>query len=486
MADKTTQFFKGISIQTIVTLVMGVMEIALFAIMSRLLTKTEFGYFAAIGGVVAIVLSISEAGIGSSIIQKKDASKTFISTAFTWSIIIGLCASVLVFLLAPLLAEAIADKTLVVPLRIMSITILFHSIISIGNGILYRKLAFKTIGIINITSYFIASVIGVVMALSGMGLMSIVLHQVIHSLLCVTLLLFYANYPKLKIQIQETKEIVSFSGWLTLGVIFNNLTHQLDKLLLPKWMSVEALGAYNRPAGFVSTISTKLNGIFDSVLFPMLSDIQNDKDRVNNVFLMAVSLLNSFSIVLSAIFFFNAHLIISIFFGENWINLVPVLQIVSISVIFNINGRLVDCFFRSLAYVKLGFFLRVLSAVIMFGSIYIGSLNGVLGVATAIVVANIVNILIKVSCLAIKTQTSIVDVVLSMITAWRPIVPILLVGIPFLIIDTHTWLINVCFAVLFGIIVIVEFCFFPKFIGQPYTQKVYPLVEKVINKIRKR
>ncbi|MBR2443437.1 MAG: oligosaccharide flippase family protein [Rikenellaceae bacterium] len=486
MADKTTQFFKGISIQTIVTLVMGVMEIALFAIMSRLLTKTDFGYYAAIGGVVSIVLSISEAGIGSSIIQKKDASKTFISTAFTWSIIIGLCASVLVFLLAPLLAETIADKTLVVPLRIMSITILPHSIISIGNGILYRKLAFKTIGIINITSYFIASVIGVVMALSGMGLMSIVLHQVIHSLLCVTLLLFYANYPKLKIHIQETKEIVSFSGWLTLGVMFNNLTHQLDKLLLPKWMSVEALGAYNRPAGFVSTISMKLNGIFDSVLFPMLSDIQNDKDRVNNVFLMAVSLLNSFSIVLSAIFFFNAHLIISIFFGENWINLVPVLQIVSISVIFNINGRLVDCFFRSLAYVKLGFLLRVLSAVIMFGSIYIGSLNGVLGVATAIVVANIVNILIKVSCLAIKTQTSIVDIVLSMITAWRPIVPILLVGIPFLIIDTHTWLINVCFAVLFGIIVIVEFCFFPKFIGQSYTQKVYPLVEKVINKIRKR
>lgn len=483
MADKTTQFLKGASTQAIITVVMGVMEIVVFAIVSRLLSKTDFGYYAAITGIIAVVLSISEAGLGSSVIQKKDASTSFISTAFTWSCLIGLTASLAVFIFAPLLAEIVADQTLTTPLRIMSITILFHSIISVGNGILYKKLAFKTVGVIRAVSYLVASVTCIIMASLGMGLWAVVALPVINSIMQVTLTSYFVQWPKLKIERSETTEIISFGGWLTLGVIFNNLTQQLDKLLLPKWMSISTLGAYNRPAGFVSTISDKLNGIFDTVLFPMLSDIQDDKARVNNVFKMAIALLNSFSIILAAIFFFNAHLIISIFFGENWIELIPVMQIISISVIFNVNGRLVDCFFRSLAYVKLGFFLRILAAMITFICIYIGSSYGILGVATAIVIANVTNILVKLSSLAIKTNTSIFDVCAQMIRAWNPVIPILFIGIPFLLMGSQSLGDSICFALLFFIIVFVEFTYFPKFVGEVYLSRVYPAVERIKNKV---
>ena len=71
MTSKTTQFFKGISTQTIITLVMGVMEVVVFAIISRLLSKTDFGYYAAISGIIAIFMSISEAGLGSTYIYLK-------------------------------------------------------------------------------------------------------------------------------------------------------------------------------------------------------------------------------------------------------------------------------------------------------------------------------------------------------------------------------------------------------------------------------
>ena len=483
MADKTTQFLKGASIQTVITVLMGVMEIVVFAIISRLLSKTDFGYYAAISGIIAIVLSISEAGLGSSVIQKKDASDLFVSTAFTWSCLLGLIASTIVFIFAPLLAGIIADQTLTTPLRVMSITIFLHSMISVGNGILYKKLKFKTVGIIRATSYLFASVTCIIMASLGMGLWAVITLPVINSIMQVTLTSCVIKWPMLKIQRSETKEIVSFGGWLTLGVILNNLTHQLDKLLLPKWMSVATLGAYNRPAGFISTISDKLNGIFDTVLFPMLSDMQDDKTRVNNVFKMSISLLNSFSIILAAIFYFNAHLIISIFFGENWLELVPVMRVISISVIFNVNGRLVDCFFRSLAYVKLGFFLRALAAIITFICIYIGSSHGILSVATAIVIANITNILVKLCALAIKTDTSIFDVGVRMIRAWYPVIPILPIGIPFLIINSQSWYDNICFAILFFVIIVVEFSYFPKFVGETYLSRVYPMVEKVKKKI---
>lgn len=239
--NKTQSFFRGMSTQTIITVVMGVMEIVVFAIISRLLTKSEFGYYAAISGIIAIFLSISEAGLGSSIIQKKDASREFIGTAFTWSFILGTTISLLVVLLAPFLANIIADSTLTAPLRVMAITVLFNSLISVGNGILYRKLAFKTVGIIGVTSYLVASIVSIVMASHGMGLMSVVAIPVVTSIVKIILLVCVVQYPKFVIRKSETKEIVSYGGWLTLGVIFNSLTHQLDKLLLPKWMSVKVL-----------------------------------------------------------------------------------------------------------------------------------------------------------------------------------------------------------------------------------------------------
>ena len=417
---RTSAFFKGVSIQTVITIILGILEILVFAIISRLLSKTDFGYFAAITGVITIFMSISEAGIGASIIQKKDASKEFLSTAFTWSTIIGVIISLIILLCAPLIATTIADDTLTLPLRIMSVTILFHSIISVGNGVLYRQLDFKKVGIIRIVSYLIASIVSIIMALRGCGLYSIVAQPIISTIISVLLLLKYVEFPKFSIYKKETKEIISYSGWLTLGVIFNNITQQLDRLLLPRWISVETLGAYNRPAGFVSTISMKINGIFDTVLFPILSDLQNDKSRVKDILLMATSLLNSFSIILFAIFFFNAELIITIFFGEQWLDLTAILQIISISLIFNINGRLVDCFFRSLAYVKLGFTLRVIEASITFYSIYIGSGYGIVGVATAIVIANIMSILLKMCCLTIKTNVSFIRILLNIFNACSP------------------------------------------------------------------
>lgn len=483
MADNTTKFFKGISTQTIITLTMGVMEIVVFAIISRLLSKEDFGYYAAISGIIAIFLSISEAGLGSSIIQKKDASNTFVSTAFTWSLIIGSVISIIVYILAPYLANIIADSKLTIPLRAMSITILLNSIISVGNGILYRKLSFKTVGLISIISYFTASAVSIIMASMGLGLYAVIALPITNAITHSCFLFYFVNYPKLQIHRNETKEIISFGGWLTLGVIFNNITHQLDKLLLPKWMSVETLGAYNRPAGFVSSISMRINGIFDTVLFPMLSDFQNDRSKVKEVFRMSVSLLNSFSIILAAVFFFNAHLIIVIFFGEDWLDLIPVMQIISISIIFNINGRLVDCFFRSLAYVKLGFYLRVLAAAITFGCIYVGASYDVQGVAMAIVTANIANILIKLGFLSKKTEVSIWDIIYRMFVAWRPVIPILLIGIPFLIYGNGSIVNDIGFAILFSAIICIELIFFPKFVGEIYYVRVYPIIKGIINKI---
>lgn len=481
--SKTTVLFRGMSIQTAVTITMGGLEILYFSIISRLLSKVDFGYFAAIMGVMSICMSLSEAGLGSAVIQKKDASKQHISSAFTLSIILGLICATALFLASPWIADLIADDTLVIPLRLMSSTIFLHSIISVGNAILYRNLNFKRIGFNSIIAYITSSCIAIAMAANGFGLYAVISAYIINSILLAILLYgFSVKIPSLGIDKKESKGIISFGGWLTAGVVLNNIGNQLDKLVLSKWLSVEALGSYNRPAGFVSSINTKIHSIFDTVLFPMLSDIQDDTKKVTNVFYRAVSLLNSFSVIFAAIFFFNAELIVTIFFGASWLDIVPIMQIGSIGVIFSIDHRLVDCFFRSLNYVKIGTRLRLLGVGVTLTSLYIGAQHGIIGVAWSILIANLILVLIKMITLAVKVKANIGSMFTTWLLAWKSaIIPIIVGGIYMFL--PHTIISNIVFALIFGITIAIEFAFFPQLVGQEYQSSVYPYVEKIKDKI---
>ena len=88
--SNTSKAVKGMSSQTLVTVLTGVVEVVSFSIMSRLLTKEDFGYYAAISAVLAIFKSLSETGIGSAIIQRKKPDSKFINNAFTINLFFGL------------------------------------------------------------------------------------------------------------------------------------------------------------------------------------------------------------------------------------------------------------------------------------------------------------------------------------------------------------------------------------------------------------
>lgn len=484
--SKTTTFFKGLSVQTAFTLAMAVLEMVVFSILSRLLSKSDFGYFAAMTGVMTIFQSISEAGLGSSVIQKKDPSEDFLSTAFKLSVGMGALGSFIVFVLAPWLSNIVSDDYLIVPIRIMAFTILLNSLVSMGNAQLYRKLNFKRISTISLISYVLASISGLILAYKGFGLYAIIAYTALMPLF--TMLFLYSTsvkIPKGKFDVSEARGIVSYGGWLTLSVIAYKITQQLDKLIIPRAISVEALGAYNRPAGFTMNTANKIQNIFDSVLFPMLSDIQNNKEQVLGVFYRAVGLLNSFSVILACVFFFNAELIISIFFGNQWLDLVPVMRIVSFTIVFYVDSQLVDVFFRSLNLVKYGFYLRLAALFLTAGALIIGVRFGIIGVAISLAAINIFIIIIKVIVLSYKVDAKASVVISQWIKAWRPSIIPIIMGIAFLSFIDKNVLSEILFAIAMSIVLFAEFIVFPKMVSEEYVNTVSPLLNKVKTKFIK-
>lgn len=485
MASEQTKTFKGISNQTLITILGGVVEVVYFSCMSRLLTKEEFGLYAVATSVTAIITSLSEAGLGSTIIQKKDPSNKFINTAFTLSLTLGLFFSLFLFLSAGVLSKLlISSDDLTLPLRIMAAMPLLNCLIGVARAMFMRRLNFLTYGFISITINAVCYGIGVWMAYNGYGIYSVITATIMSMLLTVIVLYLLCNYkPKVEIDRGEVRGILSYGGWLTACVIVRTINDQLTSLIMPKITSVTLLGTYNRPARLVSIISDKINGIFDTVLFPILSGIQDNVVKVRSAFYKTYSLIGLSSFLLSFVLILASDILIKIFLGNQWNELEGLLQLISLSVVFSSFSRMSDCFLRSLGEMKVYFIIRCSTFVATFVVVIVGCQFGLYGVAIAYVGAKLFDAIIKIAYLIKHLHFSFNKFACHVLKG--AIVPLILF-VPCYLLHTLLHVNGLFTAGLFGCALLYIMFAFPKLLGDVYHESIYQIyLVKVKNKMFK-
>lgn len=476
--------FKGISSQTIVTIVLGVVEVFSFSIMSRLLTKEDFGYYAAIMAIVTIFASFSETGIGSAIIQRKEVDSNFVNNAFTLSVLFGISISSLLFVCSELLANMVSDISMAKPLKIMSITLFANCLTSIFTSIMQRRLDFLKIGAINLFALIVTTIVAIWLACMGQGHYAIIAKAALQSIIiCIISFHFCKTKFRLALNKKNTASIFQFSGWLMASVVFRNIAHQVDRLLIPRLLSIEALGAYNRPQDFINQISTKLNGIFDMTLFPILSSIQDEKTKLRKAFCDSLYFLNLFAVFLTVAFVFNSSLIIRLFFGEQWLELKSIMMVLSFMLVFSTDGRLADCYLRSMGMTKAQFYFRIIETIINILGVLIGFRWGTIGIAISLVLSNSISKLSKIIFIGLHMDISILCIFKILFSSWRFVIII----VPLFIISQKCFPQNV-WGDLIGLssfisITILVFLAFPSIVGERYKQSVHKIIFKKIEVI---
>lgn len=481
ITSNTSKAVKGISSQTLVTIVLGVLEIVSFSIMSRLLTQEDFGYYAAITAITVVFSAFSETGIGSAIVQQKELTKRYIDNAFTICLLFGGFVSLLLLVLAGPLSRSVADESMKVPLMLMSGTLLLQCLTSVNTSLIHRKLQFLRLGLINLISLVVTTCIAIWLAYKGHGYYAIITKAVLGSVITYVLSLIMCKTQfGLAFDKQTFKTIISFSGWLMASSLFRNLSHQVDRILMPRLLSVSALGAYNRPKDFVEMISTKLNGIFDMALFPVLSGIQDNRTALHSAFKRSMFLMNMFALTLTMAFMFNCGLLIRVFFGEQWLDLQNVMFVISCSLLFNIDGRLADCYLRSLAMTKQQFFFRIFEFVLKTIGVIIGYRWEIMGVALSVVITNFIAKIIKIIYVGNKVDVMPIQVIGLILSSWRYALIMLPVCIVAYILLPNTWGGNIAMASVFIVIGAIIFLFMPRFVGKQYYDEVYLKVLSVV------
>ncbi len=371
----------------------AILQFVVLAVLARNLEAEAFGTVALANIFMAFALLFSEIGVGPAIVQKKNLCKEHISTGFAITLLLGIIFTALTWLLSPTIANYFDNDQLIPILHLLSLTFIIRSTGIISASLLQREFQFKKLMVINFTSSTIGyATVGIVLALHGYGVFSLVLAMLGQELIRAVLLTSLRPHTFLPtISSKHIYELVNFGAGLTLARLFNYFALQGDRFIIAKFLGTTTLGYYHIAFQIMLLPSRYIGDVFDKVLFTALSSIQDEKDRVSNIFNHTSSIANLLVLPLSVILIANAEKLVLVVVGADWLQIVSPLQIMLLGAGFRVNTRLSDALMRATGAVYYNAVVKLIYAIAIICSCFIGKEYQMVGIAWAVLLAVIIH-----------------------------------------------------------------------------------------------
>lgn len=347
-------------------------------ILARLLSPEEYGLIGIIGIFTAIFNVILDSGLSTALIRKEKVTDTDYCTVFYTNLVLSFALTTTLYFCAPLISTFFKRPELTPYTQVMSIILVLNALSITQQARLTKKVDFKTQTKISLIAHTLSGVIGIAMAFLGFGVWALVFQQ-LSSRLFITILLWIYNkwIPKLVFSWNSFKELFGFSWKLLIAQIIGSLWQQLYQAVIGKIYTPATLGQYTRAHQYTHVCSATIGDVVLKVTLPVMSEIQNDDERLLRAFRTIVKTTTLASAVIMIWMAASASSIIYVLIGEKWMACVPMMQIICFSFVIyplqqiNINMLIVQG--RS----DIQLILQIVKCVLAIGPIALGIFCGV-------------------------------------------------------------------------------------------------------------
>lgn len=249
--------------------------------MARMLSPEDYG----ITALPAVFLSIAgifiSGGFGTALIRKPELTEKDLSTAFYYSIVVGLFCYLVLFTLSPYIADFYNTPVLKSLIRVTALSFLWGPLNTPQTVILSRRMDFKNPARISVINKIIGSIVGISMAYIGLGVWALVVSGLVSSLIGLIQTWWVVKWlPKAPFSKESFKYLWDFGNKMMGVSLLNTLYSNIIPVLLGKFGGTKDLGNYNRAANYAALPSSNITGVLTTVSFPALSKMQDDDERL--------------------------------------------------------------------------------------------------------------------------------------------------------------------------------------------------------------
>lgn len=401
----------------------ALLQLAILAILARLVTPADFGVVSAALIVIGLSAIMSQVGLGPALVQREALERRHIDTAFLASLLLGLGLGLAIWLLSPVAAGFFRIEGVTSVLRGLAWLFPLQGLATVAESLVRRELRFRWLANVDVISYGAGyGAVGIPAALLGMGVWALVAAQLAHNVFKTGLLL-YGKPPSLRGRLERAalKDLMYFGGGFTVAKVANQVAQQGDYLVVGRFLGATALGYYGRAYNLMSAPAAGMGTILDAVLFPVMARVQSEAARLGTAYRRGVALIASVVLPASVALILLAPEVVHVVLGPQWTPMIVPFQILAAGMLFRTASKLGDSLTRATGAVYRRAWRQVLYAALVVGGAIVGQRWGIVGVAWFVLAALAANFLLM-------AQLSLSEAALPWSRFWRAQLPAALVA----------------------------------------------------------
>ncbi|WP_268117737.1 MOP flippase family protein [Methylobacter sp. YRD-M1] len=348
--------------------------------LARLLSPEEFGTVALLALFIGIGNVFIESGFSSALVQKQDISHADESTVFWFNSGMGILVAVLLWLVAPLIADFYQRPVLTPLMGVMALSVFISAIGGIQHTLLTKNLNFKAPMQASVAGSLLSGIVVCVLAYYGYSVWALAWQTLTYSAVTSSLLWLMSSWrPSLVFSIQSLKKMFGFGGYLMLTSLMDVTYNRFYALLIGKVYSIHDLGIYNRAENTKQIPADLLALLVYRVAFPLFSAAANDHERLKRGVVIALRGIMFLNVPIMLGLMVTADKVVPVLFGEQWTPAVPLLQVLCLAGLFwplqAINLNVLKALGHSHLFFRLEVIKKVLGTLLILGGLYFGTMG---------------------------------------------------------------------------------------------------------------
>ncbi|MBR0365436.1 MAG: lipopolysaccharide biosynthesis protein [Clostridia bacterium] len=346
-------------------------------VLARLLEPSMYGTIALITVFTTILQTFVDSGLGTALIQKKDADDLDFSTVFYTNIVFCSVLYLLMFFGAPFIAKFYKDDTLTPLVRVLSLTIVISGVKGVQQAYVSKKMIFKRFFFATLGGTLTAAAIGIWMAYHGYGVWALVAQQLINLTIDTIILWITVKWrPKKMFSFKRLKGLYSFGWKMLVSALLEKVYNDVRQLIIGRMYSPADLAYYNRAKQFPTLVVNNINTSIDSVLLPAMASAQDSREHVKSMTRRAIMTSTCIMSPLMIGLAFMSTPVIRLILTEKWLPCVPFMVIFCITYMFRpvhtANLNAIKALGRSDIFLTLEIIKRVVGVAVLLATMWFG------------------------------------------------------------------------------------------------------------------
>ena len=349
VAHKTARTSLWSGIEKIGTL--GI-QFVISMLLARLLAPDDYGAIAMLTVFIAISNQVVACGFVNALIRKLECKSIDYSTAFYFNIVVSLICYAFLYLIAPYVAIFYNMDILCPVLRACGLSIPIGALTLVQDAILQRNLQVKKLTLVSVTTSVLSGIFAVCLAYKGFGIWALVFNQLFGGLLRAVLLWYKTLWlPKWEYSKESMKYLWNFGSKMLLTEFISVTYANIYSIVIGKFYTSNTLGVFNRGQNIAILLPNVLEGIFVRNSLPIMSQLQNDNERLIHVYAEFIRLTCFLTFPVVIMMTILADPFVRFVLTEKWLGCVVYIQIFSLNAMLSpansVNLNLLQVYGRS-------------------------------------------------------------------------------------------------------------------------------------------